>query len=379
MSAITINKWLYAIVKSSPILEAEGSKGTKYWQAHVIRGTDGLFYTTSASWYKTSTGKTSKVVWADPYYAEPVNVGKSNATTNEQQAHAEFASMVAKQTRLRSNDRVQAQLAKKLSDRVEKGKVTFPMVIQPKYDGKRLLTDGEGAWSRGNKDQIREPIAHIMPIQTGDLILDGELTLPDITKVNAVMSAAHKYHQGVSDTLVYTVYDIADETAPYQARRLKLEAWYERVGHKNPFIRLADSWVVNSLEEGMAIHARLTEQGYEGTIWRSLDAPYKSGKRSDGLLKHKDFITEEYEILDIVPQGGGTGERRAKFICIDGKGDQFESNATGTEAEQLEYLENAASYRGKWATVKYRELSGAKQVPFHSNVLEVRETKDGGY
>jgi hypothetical protein len=106
---------------------------------------------------------------------------------------------------------------------------------------------------------------------------------------------------------------------------------------------------------------------------------YKSGKRSDSLLKHKDFVTEEFKILNIIPQGGGIGERRAKFICVDEKGDEFESNAVGSEAQQLEYLTNKKKYIGKWATVKYRERSGAKKVPFHSNTLEVRKTKTGGH
>lgn len=36
-----------------------------------------------------------------------------------------------------------------------------------------------------------------------------------------------------------------------------------------------------------------------------------------------------------------------------------------------EYLHNKSKYIGKFALVKYGELSGDKQVPFHSNVIEV--------
>ena len=64
---------------------------------------------------------------------------------------------------------------------------------------------------------------------------------------------------------------------------------------------------------------------------------------------------------------------------MDEKGDQFESNAVGSEETQMGYLAAKDLYIGKWAKVKFRELSGAAQVPFHSNMLEVRETKDGGF
>lgn len=367
---------LYALVTSSPILRAEGSKGPKFWQAHVLRGTDGRFYTSSSAWHTTSTGKTSKIIWAVPYYAEPKNVGRSNETSNEQQAHAEFTSMVAKEVRLREQVRMQAQSAKKVSDHLKKLK--YPIIVQPKYDGMRLLTTGPEVWSRGNKDAVMRPIAHIFPLAVPDVTLDGELTFRDHTRqVNEVMSAAKKYQPGVSETLIYTVYDLADEKLPYVERLRLLTAIVEDLAH--PSVRVTEGWIANNYDEAMAIHTRLTEAGWEGTIWRNPQGKYRSGKKSSDVLKHKDFQDAEYEILNVVPQGGGIGERRAKFICVDGKGDQFESNATGTEDEQMEYLVNKALYIGKWAKVKFRELSGAAQVPFHSNVLEVRETQTGGF
>lgn len=390
MSATTnIEGQFYEIVRSSEVIEAEGKQGRKFWQGHVVRLGD-QFFTTTSSWHITSLGNTSVTKWAVPYFAAPKNVGRSNETSNEQQAHLEFDSMVKKEQRLRSGERVMPMLAKTFIDKKDPKKsqghkIRFPAVVQPKYDGMRLLTDGETAWSRGNKDQDLEKLQHLFPIETNGLILDGELMLewtpgPGVMapKVNQVMSAIRTFTKGITDRLVYTVYDIVDLELPYEERRKRLIHWFVTTGAKNPFVRLADSFMVLDREEGLRTHAFLTEQGYEGSIWRNTGGLYKSGKRVDDLQKHKDFVDEEFRIIGVVPQGEGIGLRRAKFVCVTEDGVEFESNATGSEKVQMGYLKDAEKLVGKYAKVKYREIT-EYGAPFHSNMLEVRETKAEGY
>jgi ATP-dependent DNA ligase len=373
---VTIEGKAYEVLNTSDVIEGQGRNGKKYWQGHIVREGD-RFYTCTSSWHETSLGNISTRMFSVPFYAEPKNVGKKNETTSQDQAVSEYTSMVAKERRLRGGDRPMPMLAKTFSE--QKKKLKYPLMIQPKYDGKRLLSDGETAWSRGNKTQLAETVAHIFPVETDDLILDGELLLPFRASVNQVISAAHKFHPGVSDTLIYMVYDIYDTRMPFVDRWDRLRKWYREIGSKNEFIKLSDARYITSADEGLGVHADLTDRGYEGTIWRNLDGLYLDGKRSMDLQKHKDFVDGEYLILDVVPQGGGTGERRAKFICVDDRGNHFESNATGDEETQLQYLSDRSSLIGKWAKIKFRELSGANEVPFHSNVLEVRDTKNGGH
>lgn len=388
-SAVEIEGTRYYFIESSEVLEATGKQGKKWWQAHLVMDEQGIYYTTTSAYHETSLGNVSTTMWAVPRQARAKNVGRSNETSNEQQARAEYESMVTLEKRLRSGDRIMPMLAATLIDKLnpkksKRSKIKYPCVVQPKYDGKRLLSDGVVGWSRGNKDTNPETVAHIFPIDTEGMILDGELLLPwepgvdEAPKVSEVMSAVNKFHPGVSDTLIYMVYDIADLTLTYDERLAKLVDWFNRIGHHNPHIHLALGYKIQSEKDGLAMHAALTEWGYEGSIWRNLDGMYADGKRVTDLQKHKDFITEEFRVKRVVPQGEGIAARRAKFECVTEAGVEFESNAVGSEATQMAYLDNADAIPNMWAVVKYRELT-VYGAPFHSNTLELRMTRSGGF
>jgi DNA ligase-1 len=376
MKLIVIDSRVFEIVHSSDVIDAPSKTGTKFWQGHVVKDGAGVFYTTTASWKTTNSGL-SKIVWAIPYKGEPKNVGRANETTNMDQAFLEFESMVKKEIDKRQSTKPLPMLAQPYGDR--KKYIKFPCAIQPKYDGMRMLYDGTTAWSRGNKEIIPEVVQHLH-FDTKGHIIDGELILPDNPKVNEVMKAAKKYRPGVSDKLIYRVYDIVDETMTFQERFFRLTEIVNGLQtNGNANIVLSNTVTVGGEELIEYWHSEFVKEGYEGSIIRNLDGRYTINKRSNDLQKHKDFVDGEYEIVDIVPAGGGSSSEVGKFVCRTENGDLFESTATGTEAERREYLSNKLSYIGKFAKVKYRELSGATNVPFHSNVLEIRETENAGY
>lgn len=382
---VAINGISYILIQSSVVIEAESKKGTKYWQGHVLQDTAdfGRFYTGSSSWATTLSGL-SKKNWSVPYFATPMNIGKANETNSRNQAFAEFHSMVTKQTRVRNSDKPLPMLANSFGKR--KHKVKYPVAVQPKLDGVRMLTDGNEAWSRKNKPYLDEVVAHIFPInlsmtyldgsELGKIILDGELMLPSKEQVNRVNSATKKYNEDTPN-LRYYVYDFIADNLSFLARKELLEDWFGDVEPTN--IILVDTFIAKNEEEVMAFHKKFVEEGYEGSIIRDLDAKYAINKRVDAVLKHKDFIDEEFEIIDIIPAGGGSSADVGKFVCRANNGELFESTATGTAEFRRELLTNKQNYIGLYAVVKYRELTGPSGVPFHSNVLDVRETKDQGF
>lgn len=378
---VGINGTTYVIVKSSPVIEADGSKGRKFWRGHVVKDAQGRFYTCSESWKDTTKG-VSKTVWSRPYYAEPTNVGRANERDNEAQSHFDFDSMVQKQRDKREADKPLPMLANTFIHHTEpkksrKDKVKYPAAVQRKYDGNRMLSDGDEAWSRGNKEILPTVIAHILPFDTMGYIVDGELLLPGNKKVNEVTSAIKKFHAGVSDTLYYIIYDVVDTTLPFLERIKIVQKIVENAN--NPDIRMAETLIAKTEADVLKYHDHFVSEGYEGSIIRNIHGLYKINKRTDDVQKHKDWITEEFKIIDVIPSGGGSASEVGKFVCINDAGDEFESTATGSEAERREFLSNKKAYIGKYAVVKYRETSGARKVPFHSNVLEIRETKKGGY
>lgn len=365
----------YELVKSSDVIAADSKKGTKFWQAHVVRDATGEFYTCSSAWHTTKDGL-SKKVWSKPYYATPTNEGRANSRGNEAQAYFEYDSMINKQTDKRLSEKPLPMLAQPYAKR--KAKLTFPAFIQPKFDGMRVLYNGEEAWSRGNKPIIAEVFAHLHFHVDGNII-DGELILPENVKVNETMSAAKKFRAGISDKLLYRVYDIVDESLPYESRYALLQKIVAACG--NPNIVLAETQFIENSDDVDRWHKTFTDQGFEGSIIRTRDGKYAINKRSDDLLKHKDFIDEEFEIIDIIPAGGGSSAEVGKFVCkspANATKPTFESTATGDEAQRRDYLVNKQKYIGKFAKVKFREFTAYGQ-PFHSNVLEIRDTKEGGY
>lgn len=378
MDSIKINGKEFTIVRSSPVIEADGVKGKKFWQAHIVTNTNG-YYTCSSSWKETKDG-TSKVVWSEPFYAVPTNVGQTNYRHNFDQSGFEFDSMVLKQRDKREATRPLPMLANTFIHATEpkksrSSKITYPAFVQPKYDGMRVLYDGTDAWSRGNKEIIPEVFAHLH-FNTHGFIIDGELIHPDNLSVNEVMKLTKKFRPGESTQLVYRVYDIVDIEKPFAERFGLLQ---QIVRGCNEQVIISDTYQVYGVTDVILYHAKFVEQGFEGTIIRNAKGMYKPNKRVDDLQKYKDFVDGEYRIVDVIPSGGGSATEVGKFVCVDDKGEQFESTATGKLDQRKEYLSNKDYYIGKYAKVKYRELSGKNQVPFHSNVLEIRDTKTGGY
>jgi ATP-dependent DNA ligase len=370
---VEIGGIIYAVEKSSNEIEADGSKTKKYWQGHVLRSPMNRWFTASSSWRATATGL-SKVVWSAPYYAEPTNEGRANFRDNKEQAFFEFDSMVNKQTDKRLSEKPLPMLAQKYQDRAKH--ITFPCAVQPKFDGMRVLYNGIEAWSRGNKNVIPEVFAHL-EFDTQGYTIDGELILPGNLKVNKTMEAAKKFRPGLSDKLLYRVYDIVDATVPFRDRYALLVRLVNAAANKN--IIIADTLTAFSDDDIKKCHESFVLAGFEGTMIRNLDGLYTINKRSNDLQKFKDFVDEEFLIVDVIPAGGGSSADVGKFVCVTESGERFESTATGDYETRHDYLVNKQNYVGKYARVKYREMSGKNSVPFHSNVLEIRETKEDGY
>ena len=95
------------------------------------------------------------------------------------------------------------------------------------------------------------------------------------------------------------------------------------------------------------------------------------------MLKFKTKKNTECKIIDIILKED-TGNRT--YICFVLQNDindhTFESVPYGDESERQEYLINKDKYIGRYATVEFYERSGVKDVPFHSNVVTIRDEAD---
>jgi ATP-dependent DNA ligase len=360
------------IVKSSDWLISENKAGgEKYWRLHIVK--DGSDYYTQTEWYQISkTGRETKRQTSEPYYAAPTNVGRSNERNSEQQAEFELDAVIKKQKDKgfrakgeRKNVRPMPMLAHKFSD--HKGKMDFPVYVQPKLNGMRMLFDGETGWSRGNKEVIPEVIQHLK-FDTGGYILDGELMLPNNVLLQESMTAIKKYRPELSPKLLYHVYDIVDDNLPYTERHEIIHQLF----HNTPknIVRVP-TWEAFVESDVMVWHKSFVRDGFEGTMVRDPASFYEIGKRSYSLLKLKDFTDAEYPIVDVI-DGDGSDRELAIFILETDDGQRFNCRPEGSQENRAELFKNRRQLVGKYLTVRYFELS-KDGIPIFPVGVSIRE------
>jgi DNA ligase-1 len=359
-------------VKTSDWLVSENKAGgAKYWRLHITQ--DGNKYYTHAEWYQISkTGRETKRQTSEPYFAAPTNEGRANERDSKAQAEFEFDAILKKQKDKgyrakgeKKQVRPMPMLAHKFKD--HKGKVEFPVYVQPKLNGMRMLFDGEVGFSRGNKEIIPEVIQHLK-FDTGGFMLDGELMLPKNVLLQESMKAIKKYRPELSPELVYHVYDIVDDSLTFEERNTLIQ----NISKKFP----KNVVVVPTIEaknetEVIFLHNTWTEAGFEGTMIRNPDMTYEIGKRSYSLLKLKDFVDAEYKIVDVV-DGAGSDVGLAIFELETDDGQRFNCRPEGTQENRADLFKNRRKLVGKYLTVRYQELS-KDGIPIFPVGVAIRE------
>ncbi len=353
------------IKKESPILSSSTRLGlAKYWQLFIV--TDGsMWYTQTKSWQETKNGGKSKSILSTPYECTPKNIGKKNETTSEEQAYLEFDSILKKQKEKgyspegeTYSGKLLPMLANKFKDK--KHKIIWPAKCQPKYNGMRMLYDGKNSWSRTGKAINQKSIEHLQ-FDTHGYTIDGELILPGNVLLQQTMEAVKTFTPGVSTTLQYIVYDIVD-TKCFSERYEILKTIVKST--KNKHIILSPTYSIVNESELFKFHENFTKKlGYEGTMIRSDIGGYEAQQRSSQLLKYKNFVDDEFRIVD-VKDGEGSFVGLAIFKCDNKHGGTFDCTPEGSVEIKKKYFKDRKKLIGKLLTVRYQELSEDKSPLF---------------
>lgn len=285
-----------------PILYHEG-KAKKLYSWRVW--TEGAFICTghgTVDGEKTATRKEAK----------PKNVGKSNATTAEQQARSEAQSMWThklerkyKQTPEAARETVFLPMLAYGRDKIKKP-LPYPVDVQPKLDGVRCMAFWKNGkvflMSRSGKEYS---VAHISGALEKMLpegwVLDGELYVHGMSLQDSV-ALVKKHRPGLEGSIqikyhVYDMFNSTDLTVPWDGRRNLIDMFFDTTGTKyllNAYVVKLDSELVNDEEELNTKLAEYESQGYEGIIIRLHKGLYKLGHRSRDLIKLKNFKDEEF-------------------------------------------------------------------------------------
>jgi len=302
---------------------------------------------------------------------EAKNVGRSNATTAKTQAEfeaqAEWTKNVDKDYFVDAND-IDSYTAFKpmLAHDFTKTPVTSG-ITQPKLDGIRMVVNTRGLYSRSNKEIVAVPhIAEALADFIKDhptVTLDGELYNHELKdNFQKITSLVRKTVNLGADELAeskelvqYHIYDMFDSANPnmtFMQRYNWIQKNVHLVNKKAVGIHLVASAICETTEEIDVMYGEYTTAGYEGQMVRQ-DTVYEN-KRSKGLLKRKEFITEEYQVVQ-VHEGQGNWAGYAKRLTLKmPDGTTFSSGIRGSQAKLKELLENPNI---DWATCRYFELS----------------------
>ena len=302
---------------------------------------------------------------------EAKNVGRSNATTAKTQAEfeaqAEWTKNVDKEYFVDVNA-IDSYTAFKpmLAHDFTKTPVTSG-ITQPKLDGIRMVVNTRGLYSRSNKEIVAVPhIAEALAEFIKDhptVTLDGELYNHELKdNFQKITSLVRKTVNLGADELAeskelvqYHIYDMFDSANPdmtFMQRYNWIQKNVHLVNKKAVGIHLVASAICETSEEIDVMYGEYTTAGYEGQMVRQ-DTVYEN-KRSKGLLKRKEFITEEYQVVE-VHEGQGNWAGYAKRLTLKmPNGTTFSSGIRGSQAKLKELLENPNI---DWATCRYFELS----------------------
>ncbi len=284
----------------------------------------------------------------------PVNVGKSNETTAEEQATKEAKSKWAEKVKAGYSTDVEApvtvqlpQLVKKYLDNKEK--ITFPAYSVIKLNGMNgtywKLPDGSlKLTSRGGNEY--PPIPHL------EAKVHADMAAANTTCLNAELyihgeflediNSAVKKTKALSSRLTLNTFELPLVDGTYES---KVEILRELCGE-------ALITEVHSAEEADALHAEAVANGYEGTVLYNKHAVYAFNERSSDVYKYKVAIDAEFKVKGF----NIDKNNHAVYIC-ESKGGDFKAKRVGTDAERLADAAIAESNIGRWLNVEFEMYS----------------------
>lgn len=293
-------------------------------------------------------------------------------------------------------------------------KVAFPLCLEPKLDGLRvvaLVTPSHNRvsyFTRSGKaitslnamnDEFLALAAEFT--ESGSVVFDGEVTsgtflesLSDVRKKNVQVEDGtfHLFdvliRHTISSPLGYSDEELKEQ-GTYAERRQVLKLAYERFTHaagEAKFIKPTQVYVVSNIEEVSVYYKTFRDQGFEGLIAKNPKAFYVK-KRSADWMKIK-----ANETIDLVVVGAfeGQGKYVGKLggLIVDNDGVRVEVGSGFSDDQRESYWEQiqkdeamAGSYGtksllGSVVEVQYQEVTPAGSLR-HPVFVRLRPDKSG--
>jgi len=268
-----------------------------------------------------------------------------------------------------------------------KDKITYPCYIQPKIDGIRytcyynfaenndIIFNSRMAKPTNLFKNISSNLKMILSeyynlerstLDNISIYLDGEIYSDKIpfnilnglcNRKIAEIPASDEIHIKYN---IFDVYIVNNPKMLFKDRMFILETIFNNTRQYDN-IKLVKTDIVNNFNEILEHHSNYISLNYEGSMIRK-NGIYKVKGRTSDLLKYKDFIDKEFEIVGATTSD--TGKEKDCIIWIlyndESKKVKFTCRPQMTLEKRRElykdYLSNPDNYIGKMYTVRYQEL-----------------------
>lgn len=199
-------------------------------------------------------------------------------------------------------------LAASIESAEDLAKLEFPVLVSPKLDGFRCLTDANGTpYTRKGLPFENSKVDEIFKEAGVFSHLDGELGVGDPTDpkfFTKSSSACRRDGFEPEEGFTYYIFDLVDAVMPYN-KRLKFIATDPIKPTKRLKCVIVPQHLCYGVEEVAKWEKHYQALGYEGVMVRgALDVkPYKHGRasvKSQELFKWKRFADTEGTIIDLI-------------------------------------------------------------------------------
>ena len=312
----------------------------------------------------------SSVVTSKWKTLKATNVGKSNERNPEQQAEFELNKMYREQLESGYSEDINVpympdKVNPMLAEKYKAGVDYRNWYVQPKLDGVRCIVNSLGMWSREGKPIISAPhiFEALKPWLDKGMVFDGELYNHDLKEdFNKIISLVRKSKPSLDDLIEsaekvqYHIYDLVEDEMFFFEREAELKEWFfDNLFNNHKSIKKVSTYQINTYTIEDEIYAKFLEEGYEGMMYRKPDSKYEF-RRSKSLLKRKEFIDEEYKIVDIV-EGVGNWAGFAKVVHCESNSKNFKATIKGNQDYCTQVLKEKSEYIGGQVTVRYQNLT----------------------
>jgi DNA ligase-1 len=239
----------------------------------------------------------------------------------------------------------------------------------------RAVITNKGATTRNGKPWLTIPhiLAALQPLfdENPTLILDGELYChglhDDFNKISSLIKKTKPTPADLkecAEVIQFWWYDIVDSSLNFSARTEMIESLCKKHSLHKSCIVPVDTHFAHSVQDLDDYYGQYLENGYEGQMIR-LDERYEN-KRSNTLLKRKEFQDSEYKIVEIC-EGNGNKSGMAGYAIMEREdGQRFRTNIKGNHTFLKTLLVDAESFVGSYATITYFNLTpdGIPRFPY---------------